>query len=319
MNRLLGIFAVVVLLYTTVLLSDPTARSLENHRNLGQRIGAEGILALGAGLLIIAGGIDLSIGAVVGLSAVSFAILMERGFGPVGSSLIILACAPLIGLFHGLLVTKLGLQPFLVTLCGLFIYRGLARWATWTEHGSSRNVGIGQFDVGAVQFLADGKLFGIPAVFILLLGVALLLAIMLEGTVYGRYLYAIGANEQAARYAGIPTNRYRISAYMICSLLAGLGGIVYILELETAAPANAGAWYELYAITAAVLGGCSLRGGEGTVSGILLGAAALPLLRNLCHFASVPSDLHFTVIGAVLLLGTIIDEILKRRSAKRSS
>ena len=319
MSRLLGILAVVVLLYSTVLLSDPTARSLENHRNLAQRIGAEGILALGAGLLILAGGIDLSIGAVVGLAAVSFAILMERGFGAVASSLIILACAPLIGLFHGILVTKLRLQPFLVTLCGLFIYRGLARWATWTEQGSSRNVGIGQFDVGAVQFLADGKVFGVPAVFILLLGVALILAIVLERTVYGRYLYAIGANEQAARYAGIPTDRYRIAAYMVCSLLAGLGGILYILELETAAPANAGAWYELYAITAAVLGGCSLRGGEGTVAGILLGAAALPLLRNLCHFASVPSDLHFTVIGAVLLLGTIVDEILKRRSAKRSS
>jgi ribose transport system permease protein len=282
-------------------------------------MGFYGILTLGAGLLIISGGIDLSIGSVVGLSAVCFALLLENGYNQFAAAGIVLACAPLIGLFHGLLVTKLQLQPFLVTLCGLFIYRGLARWATWTELGSSRSVGLGNVPVKVdeISFLLTGSFHGVPMVLLVLLGLSLLAGLFLHGSVFGRYFFAIGSNEQAARYAGIPTDRYKIIAYMICSLLAALAGIQSLLELGTASPSTAGSWFELYAITGAVLGGCSLRGGEGTVAGLLLGAAVLPLLRNLSIFAGIPSDLEFTVIGVALLLGTIADELLKRRAAKR--
>src|SRR5262249_27541563 len=157
--------------------------------------------------------------------------------------------------------------------------------------------------------------FGVPMTLWLLAGLAVVTAVLLHRSVYGRYLYAIGYNEQAARYAGITTDRYKIFAYVFCSFLAGLGGVLFLLDVGTATPSTAGSWYELYAITGAVLGGCSLRGGEGTVPGILLGTAVLPLLRNLCIFAGVPSDLEFTVIGVALLLGTISDELLKRRAA----
>ena len=153
--------------------------------------------------------------------------------------------------------------------------------------------------------------------FVLMLGVAALAAVLLHLSVYGRYLYAVGYNEQAAHYAGIATHRYKIVAYVLCSLLAGLGGLLLLLDLETAQPSAAGSWYELYAITGAVLGGCSLRGGQGMVAGILLGTAVLPLLRNLCIFAGIPSDLEYTVIGAALLLGTVADELLKRRRPDR--
>jgi ribose transport system permease protein len=337
-TRLLGILVMVLVLYAAVLASDPNASSVENHQNLARRMGTWGVLTVGAGLLIISGGIDLSIGSVVGLAAVSLGLLLEKRVSPVPAVAAVLAGAAVVGLFHGILVTKLRLQPFIVTLCGLFIFRGLAQWATMIDYGSlwlrltsfftssapilqresSRVVGIGgRADLADLRFLAAGYVAGVPMTLVLLAGVALLAAVFLHGSVYGRYLYAIGYNEQAARYAGIATDRYKIVAYVICSVLAGVGGVLYLLDVETVNPANAGSWYELYAITGAVLGGCSLRGGQGTVAGILLGTAVLPLLRNLCIFAGVPSDLEFTVIGVALLLGTVTDELLKRRAERR--
>ncbi len=338
--RLLGVLTLVLVLYGTILLSDPRARSEVNHRNLAQRLGQWGVLTLGAGVVIIAGGIDLSIGSVVGLSAVGFGLLLEKRVPPVPAILIVLCGAGLIGLFHGLLVTRLRLQPFIVTLCGLFIYRGLAQCATLIDYQalfdsfttffrstepiflttSSRSVGLGgRPDLDNLRFIATGTFLGVPMTLWLLFGIAFVIGILLHRTIYGRYLYAIGHNEQAARYAGISTDRYKKLAYVICSLLAGLGGILFLLDVETASPSSAGNWFELYAITGAVLGGCSLRGGEGTVAGILLGTAVLPLLKNLCIFAGIPSDLEFTVIGVALLLGTIVDEIMKRRTAAREA
>src|SRR5262249_12549477 len=230
MARLLGVFALVLILYTTLMLTDRTARSAENHRNVARRLGNWGVLTLGAGLVIIAGGIDLSTGSVVGLAAVGLGLLLEKRIPPVAAIALVLAGAALIGLFHGVMVTKLRLQPFIVTLCGLFIYRGLAQWATLIDYQaladfftsffrssapimplkSSRTVGIGgRPDLDQLRFLAAGNLFGIPMTLWLLAGVALVVAVVLHRSVYGRYLYAIGHNEQAARYAGIATDRYK--------------------------------------------------------------------------------------------------------------
>jgi ribose transport system permease protein len=317
LGRLLGVLVLVMVLYGILMAMYPAARSLQNHQNLGQRLGFYGILTLGAGLLIISGGIDLSIGSVVGLGAVSFALLLEKGplvGKPWLAVLAVLSGAGLIGLAHGLLVTKVRLQPFLVTLCGLFIYRGLAQWATTTPGGTARNVGIGGLEnLEELNFLAVGRFHAIPVFLLVLLAIAAVLAVLLHVSVYGRHLFAVGGNEQAARYAGVPTDRRKILAYILCSLLAGLGGVQHMLDLETASPTNAGNWLELYAITGAVLGGCSLRGGEGSVAGMLLGAAVLPLLWNLCNFTRALTDIQFAVIGAALLLGTIVDELLKRR------
>src|SRR5439155_21590055 len=155
---------------------------------------------------------------------------------------------------------------------------------------------------------------GVPNILLLLLAIAGLLAVLLHFSVYGRYLYAIGANEQAARYAGIPTGRYKVLAYVISSSLAGLGGILFLLDNDSATATSAGQFLELYAITGAVLGGCSLRGGEGSVPGMLLGAAVLPLLNKLCNFSRyIGSEQEYTVIGVALLLGTIANELIGRR------
>jgi ribose transport system permease protein len=361
MKRIIGILVIVLVLYGLILASSPKARTLGNHQNIAQRLALYGVLTLGAGILIIVGGIDLSIGSVFGLAGVCLGVLLNRGLSPGLAVLAVLAVAGVIGLFHGLLVTRLRLQPFIVTLCGLFIYRGLAYWLALPDpgaplrglvrfvtlgavygdmplqQGSAGNVGIGEISktMPTLLYLANGypefptlsqwpvvgHLFTwigyVPLRFWLLLALAAVAAVVLHLSVYGRYFYAIGSNEQAARYAGIPTDRYKVIAYVTCAALAGLGGILQMLELQTVSPSTAGLSYELYAITGAVLGGCSLRGGEGTVVGILLGTAVLPLLRNLINFSGIPDDLEFTVIGVALLLGTISDEILKRRAARR--
>ena len=319
MKRLLGILLMVALLYGGLMLLDENARSLSNQQTIANRLGFYGVLTVGVGILIIAGGIDLSIGSVVGLGAVCFALLLEQQVPPSLAAGIVLLGSALIGLVHGLLVTQLGLQPFLVTLCGLFIYRGIARSITKVSVGLDIRGAPPEFKerIEQMRQLLMGTHLGIPDQLLLLIGVSIVLALFLHGTRYGRYLFAIGANEDAARYAGIPTERYKILAYVICSTLAGLGSVLYILDNRTANATSAGSWLELYAITGAVLGGCSLRGGEGTVPGMFLGAAVLPLLRQLCSFGEISSELEYAVIGAALLLGTVADELLKRRTLGR--
>lgn len=313
MTRLLGVLLMVVVLYGVLVGSFPSAGSIANHQVLAERLGFYGVLTIGVGLLIVSGGIDLSIGSLVALGAVCFGKLMEFHFSPVAAAAIVVLGGALVGLYHGLLITKLRLQPFLVTLCGLFMYRGLARKLSQ----SSVRLPDDSAADWLRSFLVSGNSFGVSNELVLLLILAAVLALVLHGSVYGRYLYAIGYNEQAARYAGIATDRYKIMAYMICATLSGLGGVLFLLNVRSAQPTSAGQLLELYAITGAVLGGCSLRGGEGTVLGMLLGAAVLPLLQQICNFSRyIGSDLEWTVIGGALLVGTVANELVKRRGVK---
>jgi ribose transport system permease protein len=342
MKRIVGILLLVLVLYGVVMASNSTAFTLQNHQRLAERLGLYGILTLGAGVLIISGGIDLSIGSVYCLGGIGLALLIKGDVSPWAAVAIVLAGGLLIGLFHGALVTRLGLQPFIVTLCGLFIFRGLAQWLalpdptaplkgllrfvsagyfygnTVIEKSSAGNVGFGTraTDLTDLTYLSTGYLGPVPVRLLLFLAIAGVIVLLLHFSVYGRYLYAIGANEQAARYAGVATNRYKVLAYMLCALTAVMAGMLDMLALPSFSPTSDGQFYELYAITGAVLGGCSLRGGEGTVVGMVLGAAVLPLLRNLCNFSDIPEELEFTVIGLALLLGTIADELLKRRASR---
>jgi ribose transport system permease protein len=221
-------------------------------------------------------------------------------------------------------VTKLRLQPFLVTLCGLFIYRGLARTVSQKTVGLTIDRSLPGADAlqERADWLADllvrGMPLGVPNVLLLLLALAAVVGVVVHYTVYGRYLYAVGANEQAARYAGIATDRVKMGAYVFTACVSGLGGVLYLMEYSSANPTTAGTLFELYAITGAVLGGCALRGGEGTVAGMVLGAAVLPLLSKLCNFTPwIGSEQEYTVIGAALLVGTIANELIRRFAPAR--
>jgi ribose transport system permease protein len=218
-----------------------------------------------------------------------------------------------LGYLHGLLITRLNLQPFIVTLCGLLFYRGLARFIAKDEtKGFGSAAGF-----ESLRDLATGSLVGIPTPFVLLTIISLVMWVLLHRSVYGRYLFAVGRNEEAARYSGINSRSIINVAYVISGGLAGLSAINFAFYTNSISPSSHGNFFELYGIAAAVLGGCSLRGGEGSIIGILIGVALLQVLQNLVNLLGVPSSLNFAVMGAVILLGVAGDQMLKRRSARK--
>jgi ribose transport system permease protein len=285
-----------------------------NLQNLARQIGAFGIFSIGLGLVIITGGIELSVGSMMALLGVLLSMMLTEW--RLGVAIAVLACfaiATLLTWIHGLLITRVNMQPFIVTLCGLLFYRGLARFITKDETKGFGTVG----GLEGLRFLANGNLFGIPMPFVLLIAIAVVTWIALHRSVYGRYLFATGRNPEAARYAGINTRRIVTSAYVIAGALTAISGIIFAFYTNSVSPANHGNAYELYGIAAAVLGGCSLRGGEGSVIGILIGAALLQVLRNLVNLLGIPSSLDFAVMGAVILLGVMADQILTERRNRR--
>jgi ribose transport system permease protein len=313
MKKWLGLGLFLLVIYLLLLLADPGARSLYNHINLGRRIGLYGIISLGASILIITGGIDLSIGSTIGLCATVMAMLLiDYHLHPLVAFIAVLALGATIGLANGLLVTKLRVQAFVVTLCGLFIYRGAARWLS---HDQVKGLGNGYESLK--YWLSESRdLFGLPMSLVIFLGLAALATVFLHMSVYGRYMFAVGSNEQAARYSGIAVDRYRILAYVLCSTLAALFSILFLMEQNSVQPTETGSFFELYAIAGAVLGGCSLRGGEGSVLGVIMGTAILWILPNFTKMWGVPSELEYTVIGAALLIGALVDEGLRRGGKK---
>lgn len=309
MKKLLGISVFLVLVYVALLLSHENAASADTHFLIGQRLGLYGILSLAAGLLIIAGGIDLSIGSLVCLCSTVFGLLVVKQGWPVFPAfLAMLVLGALAGLGNGLLVTKLGLQPFMVTLCGLFIFRSIARSLT----GDTMIEELAEA-VRPVTAFFDGSFLGIPIYLHILLVLVLVAGVFLHFSVAGRYFIALGSNEQAARYSGIATDFYKILAYVLCSLLTALYSFLALMNSPSVAPSSTGQGDELIAIAGAVLGGCSLRGGEGTVVGMVVGALIIRILSMMNTFWNIPSAVEGIMIGVILLLGITLDEVLRRR------
>jgi ribose transport system permease protein len=433
-RKTLGIFGLLVVICLVTAIGNTQFLGSENIENVVRRTALFGFMSLGAAIVIIAGGIDLSIGAVIALTACLFQIFLTptmtpleqhyevlgvqtssdvakgitvtlegaawhlkqddqltysidrgkitskgrldvrsaevvddadgqktivvlrgasppRGFVPgisvgvneirhmsvVLAASFVLLISLAIGLCQGLLITLLRLQPFVVTLCGMMIYRGFARF-----FANDQTLGL-ETRLENIKYLVGGEPFSIPVPLIgrlsgeasdsllgiewigvpvvaMTLAVSVVLAILfLNYSIYGRYLMALGRNEQAARYSGINTDRMTLVAYMLCSLMAGLTGILFILEFNSVAPSGSAMAYELYAIAAAVLGGCSLRGGEGSVIGVICGAGVMQVLNNSILMLDIPPQLEYVIIGVVILLGVIVDELLKRLTAIRRS
>ena len=551
MNKILGIFGLLIFvcLFTTVM-SDSFVGGY-NLYNITRWSALFGILSIGVAFVIITGGIDLSIGSVVCLIACLLPMLVvDQGMNPITACIIVMVIAGAIGLLHGLLITRMDLQPFVVTLCGLLFYRGFARWLTddatlgfgqdydgfrllaigkpcsWAtlvfvggsvltvmglvrakrgrlpetadDHSpekiadASRSAGpiqrwsllaIGaflvvvgasrfcqgwesgegpvlfqiagyqirglgiiipdaaqalpsmvmkylggglfvatllpflasawaadarrlrwpllavavsmvlltlcvtflvppfresspndQWRIGAIQmsgaalrvilmavcFLVVGAAIGaigwllavagaasprskalipllvtggvslllgftqlpatmVPMPMLFMIALASVASLFLNQTVYGRYLFALGRNEEAARYSGINTKRMTVLAYVLCSLAAGLGGILFALDINSVQSAQFGNFWELYAIAAAVLGGCSLSGGEGNILGVVIGAAVMRVLYNAINILGISTKLEFAIIGLVILAGVIVDVLVKRMVARRAA
>jgi len=311
MKKELGTFILLVILCAVVAVLNPRFLAAANLQNMARLIGAYGIFSIGLGIVIITGGIDLSVGSIFALLGVVLSImLMEWGWASIWAVSAVIAMSMGLGWLHGFLITRLGLQPFIVTLCGLLFYRGLARFLAADE---TKGFGAARGFEG-LRNLATGSAFGIPMPFVLLLVISGAMWVVLHRSVYGRYLFAVGRNEEAARYSGIHSRRIIASAYVISGGLAGIAGIVFAFYTNSISPSSHGNFFELYGIAAAVLGGCSLRGGEGSITGILIGAALLQVLQNLVNLLGVPSSLNFAVMGAVILVGVVADQILGRRT-----
>jgi len=316
----LGIFVLLVVLciFVTVM-SGGSFLHANNLQNTSRLIGIYGIFSIGLGIVIITGGIDLSVGSLFALLGVLLSLMLtEWHWAWPLAVLATLAAGGLIGILHGFLITRVNLQPFIVTLCGLLAYRGLARIIS-----GDGTMGFGTASgFEKLQVLATGSVFGVPTPFVLLIIIALIMGVVLHRSVYGRYLYAVGRNEEAARYSGVNSKRVIAGAYVISAVLAGIAAILLGFYTNSISPSTHGQSYELYGIAAAVLGGCSLRGGEGSIAGILIGTALLQVLRNLVNLVtinghSIPTSSEAVVVGAVILVGVGIDELLRRRKTSR--
>ncbi len=306
----LGIAILLILLVAISATINPNFISPNNLQNTGNLIGIYGIFSIGLGLVIITGGIDLSVGSLFALLGVMFSIwLTKSGLPPALAFFGVMFLAAGIGLAHGTLITKVKMQPFIVTLCGLLLYRGLARYIA-----DDNTLGFGKAEgFEWLKQLSTGAFLGVPNPLWVLMVVATIMFFVLHRTSFGRYLFAVGANEEAARYAGIPSARIITIAYVLCSLLAGLASVLLGFYTNSISPSAHGNFYELYAIAAAVLGGCSLRGGEGSIIGILLGTALLQALRNMVNLLKIPSSLEFAVMGVVILLGVLADSLVRKK------
>jgi ribose transport system permease protein len=315
----LGLLLLIVVVGAVTAFINPRFISPINISNTANLIGLFGLYSIGEGFVIITGGIDLSVGSLFALLGVIFLDLLNTyhwDWAPAVAAMIVGGMG--IGAIHAFLILKMRMQPFIVTLCGLLLYRGIARW--YTDDGT---VGF-EFgkSIPSLEWLTTGRTHGVPHSFVMFIVVAIIMGIVLHRSVFGRYLYAVGKNEEAARYSGIRTNRVIAAAYVICSGLAGLSSVYFVMYTRSISPASHGSFYELYGIAAAVLGGCSLRGGEGSVFGIVLGAVLLQILQNLVNLLGIPSSLNFAVMGGVILIGVLLDQQLalyRRRQAIRPS
>ena len=315
MKKDLAIFLLLVVLCAVVTALNPRFLSPANLQNTARLIGAFGIFSLGLGLVIITGGIDLSVGSSFALLGVLLSMMLtEWHLAWPLAVLAIVALAALLGAVHGLLITRLGLQPFVVTLCGLLVYRGLARFIADDEtKGFGDAAGF-----HTLQRLMTGSLFGVPTPFVAMAIIGVVMWVVLHRSIYGRHLFATGRNEIASRFSGIDVRRVIVSTYVILGVLTGISAIIFAFYTNSISPSSHGSFFELYGIAAAVLGGCSLRGGEGSIVGILLGTTLLQVLQNLVNLLGIPSSLNFAVMGGVILVGVVADQILQRRAARVS-
>ncbi len=314
-----GLFISLLILLGLIMASGPQARAgfsgAHNIQNVSRQIALLAIFAIGETFVIITAGIDLSLGSLIAFSGVLAAsLLVKQGLGMGPTILIVLAVSAVIGWLHGLFVTKARITPFVVTLASMLILRGFGRVLS-----PNQTIAIEEDRFAAFNFLGNGVIggnghIGIPMPVIILFVVAVPAVILLRYTTWGRYLLALGGNEEATRLSGVNVHRMKTIAYVICGVLGGLSGILDASYNRVGDP-RAGVMYELRAIAAAVIGGASLMGGEGSVIGTILGACIFGVIYNginivLTKNASIWENV---IVGAAVLVAALIDVVRQRR------
>jgi ribose/xylose/arabinose/galactoside ABC-type transport system permease subunit len=284
--------------------SAPSFLTVDNWRNVARQASPIAVLAVGVTLVIILGGIDLSLGSVMALSGVVAAMVMQRGAGIVAGIAAGLGVGVVCGLFSGVLTTQGRMPSFIVTLGVMLIAGGMALEVT----GGVNVSGL----PSAFTEWSNLRFLGVPSPVVLTFILAAAAQLVLSLTHWGRHFYAIGGNKEAARLSGIRVNLMTTLVFTACGLTSGIGGVMLSSLIGLGQP-TAGKTYELYAIAAAVMGGTSLMGGRGTVVGTMIGALFIQVVRNGCNLLNVPSGRQDIYIGIVFILAVLYDHLSRRR------
>ncbi|MEX3985050.1 ABC transporter permease [Paraburkholderia sp. EG287A] len=317
-------FALIAIVIIFSFLS-PNYFALENFLTMASHVAIYGILAIGMLLVIINGGIDLSVGSTLGLSGVVAGFFMQGVtlnmlgvvvYPPVWV-VVVLCCAlgALIGLINGILIARFRVPAFVATLGVMYVVRGFALLMT---NGLTYNNLGGQADLGNTGFdwLGFDRLFNVPVGVLILVVIAVLCSLMLNRSAFGRWLYASGGNARAAELSGVPVKHVQISVYMLSGICASIAGLILSSQLTSAGP-TAGTSYELTAIAAVVIGGASLMGGTGNIRGTLLGAFVIGFLSDGLVIIGISSYWQTVFTGAVIVLAVLLNAIQYRRRVKR--
>jgi ribose transport system permease protein len=305
-----GVLVALLVLCVALSLASPYFFTLRNVFNVLQGMSTIGIMAVGTTIVLIAGGLDLSVGSVLAVGAVVTARLMTySGWNPWLAVAMGLGAGAALGFANGVLITKARIVPFIATLGTLSIARGLAFLLATAGAGSVAS-NVPMRDPG-VAFLGAGYIGPVPVPVILMLLFVGVAAVLLSRTVLGRQIYAVGSNPRAARLSGVSVERVQLVTYVVAGVLSALAGVITTGLLSTAST-NLGQGVELDVIAAAVIGGTSLVGGEGTVIGTLIGAAIMAVVRNAFVLLGLPLHFQVMIIGVVILLAVGLD---RRRRA----
>jgi len=293
-GTLIGLVIIVI----TFSFLSPVFFTVPNLLNILQQSSINGIIALGMTLGIISGGIDLSVGPTAALSAVLGATLMVSGVPVPLAIMATLGVGALCGVFSGMLVAYAGLQPFIVTLGGLSLFRALALIFT----NGNPIFGIPM----EFRTVINSTIFGVPAPIVIVIAIAAILWTVMNKTPLGEYILAVGGNEEAARVAGVPVKRTKVTVFVISGVLASLASLILIGRLGAAEPTMGNLW-ELDAIAAAAIGGASLMGGKGSVIGTLIGAVILGSLRNGLTLLNIQAFYQLLATGLIIIIAMLID------------
>jgi ribose transport system permease protein len=303
-RREAGIFIALLLLVALITCFEPKFIRPHDLFLVTRQIALTAIIALGVLFVILTGGIDLSVGSTLGLSGFTCGLAMAAGLHPILAVIIGLLTGAAVGAINGVIVAFVGVTPFIVTLGMLGAAHGLV---LILKQGDS----VRQISKGFIAF-GNGSLFGISVPVLILLAIAFACHLALARTVFGRQVFALGGNEKAAALSGINTRVVKFSTYVLCSTLSAVAGILYVARFESA-QADSGKGMELDAIAAAVIGGTSLMGGEGSVVGVLLGSSIMVVIRNGLVVTGVSSYWQELIIGAIIVLAAVLDVVRSRK------
>jgi rhamnose transport system permease protein len=303
------VILIIILVVAVLLLSTQTDKflTLDNMLNQGRLLTEVGLVALPMTFIIITGGIDLSVGSILGLTAVVLGYTWQNlGFPLELAILVAIGVATLAGFINGLFIVRVGVPPLIMTLATLALYRGFAEGISQAR--SARGYPDWFYQLG------QGQVLGVPTQLWILIIATIISAIILARTVFGRSIYAIGNNELAARFSGVSVRLYKLAIYTFSGFMAGLAGYIFVSRVSTTR-SDMGMGLELDAIAAVVLGGTSIFGGTGSIAGTIIGVILIQLLKNGLSLTGVTGDATIVVIGVVLIFSILVNNFIQRRAS----